>query len=78
MPLSAGKRFGSYDLLSALGAGGMVIGLSEPSFDAPFTPCVELGYRLAFEHRGPRLRHRRFPAAAVGNERSRRVMERPA
>ena len=26
------------------------IGLSVPSFDAPFTPCVELGYRLAFEH----------------------------
>ena len=28
------------------------IGLSVPSFDAPFTPCVELGYRLAFEHWG--------------------------
>ena len=26
------------------------IGLSVPSFDAPFMPCVELGYRLAFEH----------------------------
>jgi hypothetical protein len=24
------------------------IGLSVPSFDAPFMPCVELGYRLAF------------------------------
>jgi ribosomal-protein-alanine N-acetyltransferase len=28
------------------------IGLAVPSFDAPFTPCVELGYRLAFEHWG--------------------------
>jgi RimJ/RimL family protein N-acetyltransferase len=28
------------------------IGLSVPSFDAPFTPCVELGYRLAFDHWG--------------------------
>jgi RimJ/RimL family protein N-acetyltransferase len=26
------------------------IGLSVPSFDAPFMPCVELGYRLAFDH----------------------------
>jgi RimJ/RimL family protein N-acetyltransferase len=28
------------------------IGLSVPSFKAPFTPCVELGYRLAFDHWG--------------------------
>jgi len=28
------------------------IGLSVPPFDAPFMPCVELGYRLAFEHWG--------------------------
>jgi RimJ/RimL family protein N-acetyltransferase len=28
------------------------IGLSVPSFAAPFMPCVELGYRLAFEHWG--------------------------
>jgi RimJ/RimL family protein N-acetyltransferase len=28
------------------------IGLSVPSFDAPFMPCVELGYRLAFDHWG--------------------------
>ena len=28
------------------------IGLAVPSFDAPFTPCVELGYRLACEHWG--------------------------
>lgn len=26
------------------------IGLSVPSFDAPFMPCVELGYRLAFDY----------------------------
>ena len=28
------------------------IGLSVPPFDAPFMPCVELGYRLAFEEWG--------------------------
>jgi RimJ/RimL family protein N-acetyltransferase len=28
------------------------IGLSVPSFDAPFMPCVEVGYRLAFDHWG--------------------------
>jgi RimJ/RimL family protein N-acetyltransferase len=28
------------------------IGLAVPSFDAPFMPCVELGYRLAFDHWG--------------------------
>lgn len=28
------------------------IGLAVPSFEARFTPCVELGYRLAFEHWG--------------------------
>src|SRR5262245_21047008 len=28
------------------------IGLSVPSLDVPFMPCVELGYRLAFEHWG--------------------------
>lgn len=28
------------------------IGLSVPRFEAPFTPCVELGYRLAFDHWG--------------------------
>jgi RimJ/RimL family protein N-acetyltransferase len=26
------------------------IGLSIPSFEAPFTPCVEIGWRLAAEH----------------------------
>jgi RimJ/RimL family protein N-acetyltransferase len=28
------------------------VGLSMPSFDASFMPCVELGYRLAFDHWG--------------------------
>ena len=28
------------------------IGLSVPSFQAPFTPCVEVGWRLAREHWG--------------------------
>jgi RimJ/RimL family protein N-acetyltransferase len=26
------------------------IGLSVPSFEAPFMPCVEIGWRIAFEH----------------------------
>jgi len=28
------------------------VGLAVPSFDAPFTPCVEVGWRLAKEHWG--------------------------
>lgn len=28
------------------------VGLSIPSFDTAFTPCVEIGWRLAFEHWG--------------------------
>lgn len=69
------------------------IGLSVPSFDARFTPCVELGYRLAFEHwaQGYATEGSRAALAfgfttiglgeivamtAVGNGRSRRVMER--
>jgi RimJ/RimL family protein N-acetyltransferase len=28
------------------------VGLSEPAFQARFTPCVEIGWRLAFEHWG--------------------------
>ena len=27
-------------------------GLSRPNFEAPFTPCVEIGWRLAFDHWG--------------------------
>ena len=69
------------------------VGLSVPSFDAPFMPCIELGYRLAFEHwgRGYATEGARAAIAcgfatlgladivamtAVGNVRSRRVMER--
>jgi RimJ/RimL family protein N-acetyltransferase len=69
------------------------IGLSVPSFDAPFMPSVELGYRLAFEYWGYGYATEGSRAAigfgfetlglseivavtAVGNERSRRVMER--
>jgi RimJ/RimL family protein N-acetyltransferase len=28
------------------------MGLSVPQFEAPFTPCVEIGWRLAYEHWG--------------------------
>jgi len=28
------------------------VGLTVPRFEAPFTPCVEIGWRLAFEHWG--------------------------
>jgi RimJ/RimL family protein N-acetyltransferase len=28
------------------------VGLSEPKFSAPFMPCVEIGWRLAFDHWG--------------------------
>jgi len=28
------------------------IGLASPTFQARFTPCVEIGWRLAFEHQG--------------------------
>ena len=28
------------------------VGLSVPAFEAPFTPCVEIGWRLACEHWG--------------------------
>jgi RimJ/RimL family protein N-acetyltransferase len=69
------------------------IGLAVPAFEAPFMPCVELGYRLAFEHwgRGYATEGARAAVAvgfgalgldqivaltAVGNARSRRVMER--
>ena len=69
------------------------IGLSIPRFDADFTPCVEVGWRLAKEHWG----HGFAPEGAreavrfgfddlgleeivsftyVGNENSRRVMEK--
>ena len=28
------------------------VGLAEPSFKAAFTPCIEIGWRLAYEHWG--------------------------
>jgi RimJ/RimL family protein N-acetyltransferase len=37
------------------------VGLSIPRFDAPFTPCVEVGWRLAREHWG----HGYAPEAAL-------------
>ncbi len=69
------------------------IGLAIPSFDAHFTPCVEVGYRLAFDHWGQGYATEGARAAiafgfetaglreivamiAVGNQRSRRVVER--
>ena len=81
--------------VEVIGAASFIgfIGLAVPSFEAPFMPCVELGYRLAFEHwgRGYATEGARAAIAfgfaalglneivaltAVGNERSRRVMER--
>jgi RimJ/RimL family protein N-acetyltransferase len=37
--------------------GGFIgfVGLNVPSFDAPFTPCVEIGWRLAAEYWGQGL-----------------------
>ena len=29
-----------------------LVGLARPTFEAPFTPCVEVGWRLAREHWG--------------------------
>src|SRR5262249_55142221 len=50
------SRQHGFGLWAGEGLGGAafvgVLGLAVPSFDAPFTPCVELGYRLAFEHWG--------------------------
>jgi ribosomal-protein-alanine N-acetyltransferase len=68
-------------------------GLSVPRFSAPFTPCIEVGWRLAVEHWGKgyateaarlafdhgfgTLRLSEIVAfTAVGNLRSRSVMER--
>jgi RimJ/RimL family protein N-acetyltransferase len=64
------------------------IGLSVPTFEAHFTPCVEIGWRLAAEHWGRGLATegaQAVLATAVGpivsftsvqNVRSRRVMEK--
>jgi RimJ/RimL family protein N-acetyltransferase len=64
------------------------IGLSSPTFEAHFTPCVEIGWRLAAEHwnRGLATEGARAVLAtasgpivsftSVQNVRSRRVMEK--
>src|SRR5205085_371827 len=64
------------------------IGLSVPTFEAHFTPCVEIGWRLAAEHWGRGLATEGARAVlagatgevvsftTVGNWRSRRVMEK--
>lgn len=68
-------------------------GLSQPAFDAPFTPCTEIGWRLAYAYWGHGYAKEAARAAlayafgelklpevvaftAVGNARSRRVMNR--
>jgi RimJ/RimL family protein N-acetyltransferase len=69
------------------------IGLAVPRFNAAFTPCVEIGWRLASEHWGRGLATEGARAVvedafgalrlgelvsftSVGNQRSRRVMEK--
>jgi len=69
------------------------VGLAEPSFRTSFTPCIEIGWRLAQEYWGRGyateaaeavLRYAFVSLAltevvsftSVGNQRSRRVMER--
>jgi RimJ/RimL family protein N-acetyltransferase len=42
------------------------VGLSAPDFDAPFTPCIEIGWRLASEHWGQGYATE-AAAAAVGH-----------
>lgn len=60
------------------------VGLSVPDFEAHFTPCVEIGWRLAYEHwkRGYAIEAARralafgFELTVPSNERSQRVMLR--
>jgi RimJ/RimL family protein N-acetyltransferase len=69
------------------------VGLHTPSAQLPFSPCVEVGWRLAYEHWGKGLASEAARGAirvgfqslglreivsfaAVGNHRSRAVMER--
>jgi RimJ/RimL family protein N-acetyltransferase len=45
--------FGPYAVeVAASGAFAGFIGLMAPEFEAAFTPCVEIGWRLGFEHWG--------------------------
>jgi RimJ/RimL family protein N-acetyltransferase len=70
-----------------------ICGMAWTRFEAPFTPCVEIGWRLAYDHWGhgyateaaqgvrdycfSTLRLDHIAAfTAVGNRRSRRVMEK--
>ena len=49
----AGRGFGRW-AVEAPGVAGFIgfVGLSVPNFQAPFTPCVEIGWRLARDHWG--------------------------
>lgn len=46
-----GFGFWAVEVIGAADFAGFV-GLSIPTFEAHFTPCVEIGWRLAFEHWG--------------------------
>ena len=48
------------------------VGLSKPDFDAPFTPCVEIGWRLAHASTGARATRPRRPPAGGRRTRSAR------
>jgi RimJ/RimL family protein N-acetyltransferase len=64
------------------------IGLSVPTFEAHFTPCIEIGWRIAYDYWGRGLATEGARAVlatapgeivsftTVGNIRSRRVMEK--
>lgn len=81
--------------VEVLGGPGFIgfVGLAAPTFDAPFMPCVEVGWRLGAAHWGRGYAPEAARAAVqhgfdavgldevvsftyVGNERSRRVMEK--
>jgi RimJ/RimL family protein N-acetyltransferase len=48
-----GRGFGRW-AVEITGADGFIgfVGLSVPNFEAAFTPCVEIGWRIAYEHWG--------------------------
>ena len=49
----AGRGFGRW-AIEVPGIAGFIgfVGLSVPNFQAAFTPCVEIGWRLAYDHWG--------------------------
>jgi RimJ/RimL family protein N-acetyltransferase len=53
LPMFAAKGFGWW-AVEVPGVAPFIgfVGLQEPSFEAWFTPCVEVGWRLAHEHWG--------------------------